>query len=107
MAQMKPCTLDLDCVAPGSVLAADAHDAAGNVLLARGVTVTEAQLQALRRRGMVRLDVLVDVCEDADAGTAPVTQVEARLDYLFRHAEDSAAARELKRRILEFRRGQP
>jgi hypothetical protein len=106
MAKMKPSTLDLGCVAPGSVLAADARDAKGTVLLARGAAVTAAQLQALRQRGIEHLTVLADVRVDVADSTTPATQFEARLDHLFRHASDNPAARELKQRILDFRRGQ-
>ncbi len=107
MAKTKPCTLDLDCVAPGAVLAADARDATGTVLLARGAAVTEAQLQALRQRGLERLTVRASVRDDQDSAALSGAPVEARLDHLFRRVDDNATARELKQRILEFRRGQP
>lgn len=106
MATMKPCLLGVASVPPGSVLADDVCDAGGSVLLPRGSAVTEAHLQGLRRRGVESLCVLVAVAEDAEEGAARAARVEARIDHLFRQAGDNPAARDLRQRILDYRRRQ-
>jgi len=95
---------DIDSVAPGSVLADAVYDANSTPLLPAGAALTEAHLQGLRRRGIVALAILVPVAEDAEADAAERAQREARIDHLFRHAGDNPALRDLRQRVLDFRR---
>lgn len=97
----------IDSVAPGSVLADPVYDAHSTPLLPAGAALTEAHLQSLRRRGIASLVILVPLAADGEAAAAEGAEgarVEARIEYLFRHAGDNPALRDLRQRILDFRR---
>lgn len=99
----------IDSVAPGSVLADPVYDAHSTPLLPAGAALTEAHLQSLRRRGIASLAILVPVAADGEvvvAEGADSATVEARIEHLFRHAGDNPALRDLRQRILDFRRRQ-
>lgn len=100
-------TLDLDNVPPGSLLAEAVSDAHGMPLLPAGASVTESHLQGLRRRGIEYLCVAVPVMEDATERATALAHIEKRIDHLFRHVADSPVARDIKQRVLDFRRSPP
>ena len=101
--------LALDQTLPGMILSDDLLDRQGNVLLPRGVVLTEATLASLKRHG---IDMLPIEC-------APLSEVDQeaerenhrrRLAILFRtpkngEAEPSDATRTLHQYVARFRLG--
>ena len=81
--------LSIDAVVPGSVLAAAATDARGNVLVGEGRVLTEEWLQRLKARGVSRLSVTPPFGE---AGGTPAA-VEAPADRLRLERFDGMFAR--------------
>jgi hypothetical protein len=67
---------------PGMVLSDVLRDARGNVLLAQGVTLTEAMLASLARHG---IDALPIAIARAAAPAPDPSSLQARLDHLFRN----------------------
>lgn len=96
----------IDEVAPGSALADEVRDASGNILLPGGALLTEANLAGLRRRGVESLWLALPVQLDDAAREAEVRRIEARIAHLFRDCGGSAAADDLKQRVLSYRRSQ-
>lgn len=71
---------------PGMVLSDVVRDERGNVLLSKGVELTDALLASLARHGIEALAIVVATDDDAPA-PVDATAVQARLDYLFRNNE--------------------
>lgn len=94
-------TLSLDEVIPGTVLAAPVLDPSGAVLLPAGLSLTEAQLDGLRRRGIAA--VVVAPPEDAEALARRRERIRARVMYLFRHTADEPGSQALLHAVLAFR----
>lgn len=85
----------LDDARAGMVLAGDLVDAHGGVLLPGGATLTEANLNSLRRRGVEACDVVGAAAEAPDPAALALrrTQQLQRLQRLFRkHGDDEATA---------------
>lgn len=74
----------LAAVSPGMVLGDVLRDGKGNVLLAQGVVLTESMLASLGRHGVELLPIIG--AARAETAIDP-TQVQARLDRLFRKHE--------------------
>lgn len=68
---------------PGMVLSDVLLDANGSVLLAQGVTLTEAMLASLARHGVESLPILRADARQAEA-IFDADAVQTRLDHLFR-----------------------
>jgi hypothetical protein len=93
-----------DATLPGSVLAEPVTDAGGAVLLPAGLTLTEAHLESLRRRGIENLCVMLAV----DPAELAQRREKARLRimHLFRHTADDPGSQALLHAILAFREEQ-
>ena len=94
-------TLPLAEVLPGTVLAAPVLDHSGAVLLPAGLSLTEVQLDGLRRRDVATL--LVVSPEDAEARARKQERIRAQVMYLFRHTADEAGSQALLHAVLAFR----
>ena len=75
--------LVLSEVTPGMVLSHELLDTNGLVLLAKGAVLTETMIASIARHGIEALPI-VRADTVAESTVDPV-QVQARLDYLFRH----------------------
>jgi hypothetical protein len=91
--------LPLDMVEVGMVLADEVCDARGVVLLPKGVSLSEAVLTGLERRGIETLPVLVISALSDDEAVERQQLVARRLDHLFRLAGDDRPVRELRQQI--------
>lgn len=92
-------------VVAGMVLAQALCDHDGGVLLPAGATLTDATLNALRRRGIDSLGVVGD--QGADHGAASEAERErrcARLARMFRNSAEVDATGALLERLLRYRR---
>lgn len=98
--------LSLDELLPGAVLAENVHDAAGRVLLRAGAVITEASIDALRRRDieMVTVEAVVEA-RSPEQRALERSRLEGRLDEAFARAGDGEASRLLRQAILEFKLG--
>ena len=99
----------IGAVAPGMVLADALCEPGGAVLLPAGATLTGAMLNALRRRGIASLDVLVADGAGDTAGGAAEAESEAerqcaRLERMFRNSATQGATGLLLARLLHYRR---
>ncbi|MDL2355775.1 MAG: hypothetical protein QFF03_11000 [Pseudomonadota bacterium] len=104
--------MPIDDVAAGMVLAEALRDPGGAVLLPAGATLTDANLNALRRRGIAALDVVgsadADSNAESDAYSALAREAErerqcARLARLFRNSATAGANGDLLARLLRYR----
>lgn len=90
--------------AAGMVLAEALHDQGGSVLLPAGATLTDATLNALRRRGIESLAVLAEsAADDGAASEAERERQCARLARLFRNSAEVGASGALLARLLRYR----
>ncbi|MBC7455159.1 MAG: hypothetical protein H7335_15955 [Massilia sp.] len=96
----------------GMVLADAVRDQSGGVLLAAGATLTEATLNALRRRGIASLGIVANFDGNAADGepinsaaseAEQVRQCE-RLAHLFRHNAALGATGALLEHLMHYRR---
>jgi uncharacterized membrane protein len=97
-------TLPLGDARPGARLAAAVLGADGQVLMAAGTVLSEANLQGLARRGIA--SVVVEARRDPAELTAAREALSRRLDHLFRRCDtDTAggAAQVLHRAALAYR----
>lgn len=94
-------TLPLGEVVPGCVLAAPVTDTTGAVLMPAGLSLTEARLDSLRRRGIATL--VVSLPEDPEAQAHKRERIRERVMYLFRHTADEASSQALLHAVLAFR----
>jgi len=77
----------IDALRPGMVLAEDAVDASGRVLIPAGTELSESGVQALRARGLATVDVVME--EDGPAAPPPdpvvlANNLQAAADYASR-----------------------
>jgi len=93
----------LDHVLPGTVLGDNVNDAAGRVLLRGGAVMTEASIEALRRRDIEAVPVLV--AERAEDVARERLRLETRLQEALRGAGNGTASRMLRQAAIEFRLG--
>jgi hypothetical protein len=86
---------------PGMVLSDVLRDVRGNVLLAQGVTLTEALLASLARHGIEALPIAI--AQPAAPAPDP-SALQTRLDHLFRNNvrdDDNDWATGILRRYME------
>ena len=92
----------IDDASAGMVLADEVCDRQGNVLLARGATLSEGLLAALRRRGVEGVRIEDDSVSDEQLATER-ERVEARLAHLFRKQHGGKADALLRQQITAWR----
>lgn len=97
--------VDIDDAVPGMALSAAILDAGGGVLLPAGAELTEAMLQALRRRGIDRILVLNGAVSEEELA-AEREQVQQRLGRLFRRSAGETANRQLLQYLGAYRLGE-
>lgn len=83
-------TVPLNEARPGARLAAAVLGAGGQVLMAAGTVLSEANLQGLARRGIA--SVVVEARRDEAELAAARDVLRRRLDHLFRRCDTEAAA---------------
>ena len=93
----------IDEVLPGSELADNLADSTGRVLLRRGTLLTESALDALRRRGVETLPVIVagEGASDPQQVAAERQRIERLLDERFVRAGKTLAAQVLHQAARE------
>lgn len=96
----KTMELDLAAAQAGMVLAQDVSNAAGQILAAAGMVLTESLLEGLRKREIERLTV----CSQEDATADAAAQAE-RIEFLFRKAEGDPIRAALRRALEQYRSG--
>lgn len=87
--------IELGQARAGMVLAGDLKDANGGVLLPDGATLSDANLNSLRRRGIEHCNVVLeadDAVEDPAARGLRLERQRLRLALLFRASGDDAGA---------------
>lgn len=92
----------LDDASAGMVLAGDLRDHQGTVLLARGAVLSDAQLAALRRRGVASVPV-VDDGVPAPELEAARERLAARLAHLYRKPPGGPADVLLRELVAAYR----
>lgn len=93
-------------VVAGMVLAQALCDHGGGMLLPAGTTLTDATLNALRRRGIDALGVVGDeAAGDAVDNEAERARQCARVARIFRNSAEVDATGALLERLLHYRRG--
>ncbi|HEY1229662.1 MAG TPA: hypothetical protein VGF26_20325 [Ramlibacter sp.] len=92
----------LDDAGAGMVLADEVRDGQGNVLLAKGATLGEPMLAALRRRGVEHIRVEDDGLSPEQLA-AERERIEARLARLFRQPHGGAADALLREQLAAYR----
>ena len=98
--------IELDQARAGMVLAGDLKDANGGVLLPDGATLTDANLNSLRRRGIEHCMVLLDEAEAAEDPAARALRLEharLRLAKLFRGCAGDEASVLLLQLLTTYR----
>jgi hypothetical protein len=97
----------IDAAQPGMTLSDDLLDATGNILLRRGLVLTEATLNALRRHDIETL-AIVSSPDEGDGADSPDHQAQ-RLARLFRKPgndyEDATGI--LLQHVRQYRLGEP
>ena len=93
--------LELDAIAPGTVLASDLLESSGKVLVMAGTALTAEMLEAARREGITRIRVK----GEEGSGEAEQERCESRLKYLFRNTAGNGPAEELHRLLIVYRQG--
>jgi hypothetical protein len=100
----------IDQAGAGMVLADDLLDSQGAVLLPQGVTLTDATLAGLRRRGVGHCTIVGAAPghdDGADGGAAARAALRerqlARLGHLFRHTADQEANATLLQLLTDYR----
>lgn len=102
---MRHKTIDLADAKPGMRVASDVCGlAGGEVLLAAGAVLSEVTLAALARRGVSRIDVVEALSQEERA--LRITEIDRRLDILFRHAGNDPLLRKLRKIVREHRLGE-
>ena len=97
--------LDLADIAPGMVLADNLLDTQGQILLPKGVMLTEQTIASLRRHDVASLRIFMgEQSEEEDA--AQRARYQSRLTRLFRKSDDRDANGLLQRYIRNFRLGE-
>lgn len=93
-------TVALDAARAGMALAAPVVQGA-TVLLPAGITLNEAHLASLRRRGVEQLEIVP--AADPALSEAERARRAARLDRLFRRCPDTGPVVRLKAMVLAYR----
>lgn len=97
-------TISLADAQPGMRIASDVcGPTGGEVLLAGGAVLSEVTLAALARRGVSSIDVVEALSREERA--LRITEIDQRLDFLFRHAGNDPLLRKLRKLIREYRLG--
>lgn len=91
----------------GMTLSDDVLDLHGQVLLAKGLTLTEAILVSLQRHQISMLPITTDI-ESEDQHQLDLAQFEIRISHLFRHqgSGEEDATGVLEQHIRQFRLGE-
>jgi hypothetical protein len=76
--------LDIGSLRPGMVVASDVVGARQRVLVPAGTMLEDKHLRALKKWGVVEVDVVGEVASDP-----PEDELIARADHLFRHTDRS------------------
>lgn len=92
----------IDEAAAGMVLADEVRDRQGNVLLAKGAELSEALLQALRKRGVEGIRIEDDGMAPEELAAERERQ-ERRLAHLFRKPYDGQANAFLREQVTAYR----
>lgn len=107
-------TIDIGAAAAGMVLSHHVLDSFGTVLLPAGVTLSEAVLASLHRRGIRQLQVQVPPAAPSGAPDTSALEAERerqcrRIAHLFRgmlrHGPAMSANTELLAQLLRYRKG--
>lgn len=98
--------LALDKVEAGMILSDDLLDKQGQVLLPKGVELTEQTIASLQRHGVESLRIVTgELTEEEEA--ARYNHYRARIERLFRRLDDSQANGLLHHYVSNFRLGKP
>lgn len=102
--------ITLELAQEGMLLAQPLSDASGAVLLAQGASLTDANLAALRRRGVERCSVVAE--DEAELDPAAQANAErererqlARLQRLFRATPPGEPGAQLQALLQRYRQG--
>lgn len=95
--------IPIDEAQSGMSLAADVIGAGGGRLLPKGGVLTAGQLDALRRKGILEINVEVADGQDADHLQRERERAVERLSHLFRRVEDEPLMQQLKVLLIEYR----
>ena len=95
----------LEEIRAGMSLAEPVLGAHGEVVLPQGVTLTDALLQSLGRRGIESLSVLAPKAEGDDpaTNTKDIAVQMARIGRLFRHATEYDGTDYLRTLVTQYR----
>lgn len=96
-------TISLTDASPGMQVALDVCGANGGVLLAAGTVLTEDTLAALKRHGVVRLQIEEPLSPEQRVARAAA--IEQRLEVLFRHAGGDPLLGKLREIVRDYRLG--
>ena len=100
----RPKELAIENASAGMVLFDDVLGARSEILLPASTVLSDDMLVSLRRRGTLLLRVVdTTLCEPEPA--IDCEQLQARLDYLFRHCGENRSCHFLRQQILEYRLG--
>jgi uncharacterized protein YaiI (UPF0178 family) len=97
--------LALADIVPGMVLADNLLDTQGQVLLPKGVMLTEQTIESLRRHNVVSLRIFMGELTEEEE-TAQRDRFQSRLARLFRKSDDKEANGLLHAYIRRFRLGE-
>lgn len=89
----------------GLCICADVLDAEGNILLAEGALLTDESIATLRAKEVSHIVAVTDRELSREELLALEKEIQARLDHLFRGAEDTPRRKELQSMIMDFRMG--
>ncbi|MES2150190.1 MAG: hypothetical protein V4508_10385 [Pseudomonadota bacterium] len=98
-------TIAIEAAGAGMRLACELADGGGIVLLPAGALLTEANLAALRRRGVTVLQVRTGEAAP-EAAPDDAARARLRLAHLFRASAGVGAGDALLARLLHYRSGQ-
>lgn len=96
--------LALADVSPGMILSDDLLDLQGQVLLPKGVTLTEQTIESLRRHDVISLSIMTGELTPEEEAVQHA-HFQHRLERLFRKLDDSPANVLLQRYVRDFRLG--
>mgnify|MGYP001579871435 CR=1 FL=1 len=93
----------LDQACAGMVIAVDATDGEGRVLLPRGTVIRDTRLAMLRRHNVTQLTIVPQA--QPDGADSRMAVLRERVERLFRKRGDSPLMRRLERAVLDYRAG--
>lgn len=94
-------TVKLADAQPGMQVALDVCGENGAVLLAAGAVLSESSLAALARRGVGRIAVVEVLSQEVCA--LRITEIDQRLELLFRHAGNDPLLGKLREVVRAYR----